>query len=82
MLACRIESQARTVVARVDGELDDGVTDVCLRFSGCESLFGGARERDVQERCYAGRREERVPTTGHPRRWWRHTVLWKELIDT
>lgn len=25
---------ARTIVGRVDGELDDGVTDVCLRFSG------------------------------------------------
>lgn len=31
-------------MARVDGELDDGVTDMCLRFSGSKSLFWGAGE--------------------------------------
>lgn len=62
-------------MGRVDGKLDDGVTDVCLRFSGGQSLFRGARERDVQERGYAGWREERVPTTGHSRRRWRLTIL-------
>lgn len=79
MLACRIETHTHahthTIMGRVDGELDDGVTDVCLSFSGGESLFRGARERDVQERGYTGRREERVPTTGHSRRRRRHTIL-------
>lgn len=49
MLAGRTETHTRTILGRVDGEFDDGVTDVCLRFSGGESLFRGARERDVQE---------------------------------
>lgn len=69
------QKQTRTIVGRVDGELDDGVTDVCLRFSGGKSLFGWARERDVQERGYTGWRQERIPTTGHSRRRWRHAIL-------
>lgn len=53
LLAC-------TVVGRVDGELDEGVADVCVRFS--RSLFRGAGERDVQQRGHAGGSEERVRT--------------------
>lgn len=70
-----------TIVGRVDGELNDGVTDVCLRFSGGESLFGGAGERDVEERGDAGWREEGVPTASHSRRWWRLAILWKEDVE-
>lgn len=42
MLAHGTEAQPRTIVSRVDGELDDGVADVCLRFSGGEGFFGGS----------------------------------------
>lgn len=43
VLAHRTEAQAPTIVSRVDGELDDGVADVCLRLSGSKSFFGGSR---------------------------------------
>lgn len=68
-------------MGRVDGELDYGVTDVCLRLSRGQSLFRGAWEGDVQERGYAGWREERVPTTCHSRRWWRLTILWDIVLE-
>ena len=76
------DRNTRTIVGRVDGELDDGVADVCLRFSGGESLFGGAGEGDVEERGDAGRREERVPAAGHSGRRWRLAILRKEDVKT
>lgn len=59
----------------VDGELDDRVTDVCLRLPGGQSLFRGPWERDVEERGNTRWREERVATSGHLRRRRRNAIL-------
>lgn len=38
----------RTVVGRIDGQLNDGVADVCLILSRGQSFLRGARQGDVQ----------------------------------
>lgn len=69
-------------MSRVNGELDDGVTDVCLRFTGGEGFFRRARKGNVQKRGYTGGCQERVLATGCPWRWRRHAILWKKDEET
>lgn len=69
-------------MSRVNGELDDGVTDVCLRFTRGEGFFRRARKGNVQKRGYTGGCEERVLATGRPWRWRRHAILWKKDEET
>ena len=64
---------APTKVGGVNGQLDDGVTDMGVAIPWGHALLGGAGEGDVQEGGHTGRGEDRVPAPG-----WRGPTLQRQ----